>query len=1223
MVSNKAKLSALGGQRLVASPAVAASSLHTLRDRLYHLYVLPFLLVYTAWTYLYLFQYDRWFGARDYTFLSLVLLVTLNALTFLAGQWSVTAKAFLTASKESDPHKAKMIRIVAAEHQGTSALCKLEQQDNVEGYDSPLIYFTHEKQKFLYNRDRKQFEELRYPSSEAHPLRHFHTHDGHTTDNLLRAHATLYGANKFEVPVPTFVELMKQHMVAPFFVFQLFCVGLWCMDEYWYYSIFTLVMLLMFESTVVSQRLRTLREFRTMSQQPFSMYVYRHAQWQQLSSEELLPGDVVSVVRAKDDNMTVPCDMVIIDGSCIVNEAMLSGESTPLQKESIALRNLDDVYDIDGVDKIHTLYGGTKVLQVTSPDSEARLQAPDGGCIAYVLRTGFGTSQGKLVRMMIFSSEHVSANNMESFMFILFLLMFAVAAAGYVWDHGVKYNNRPRSKLILDCILIITSVVPPELPMELSMAVNTSLLALSRLAIFCTEPFRIPFAGKLDICCFDKTGTITGEDLVVEGIAGVGNNLMKLQDPKKVPAKTTLTLACAHALVKLEDSGVIGDPMEKTTLEAVKYELVNTDEVRAVDAPKGSLVRIHRRFQFFSSLKRMSTVSSVGNSNSEWFVAVKGAPETLQTMFAPSTAPKQKEYEDTYKYYARKGSRVLALGWKTINRPMDSHDLKELEREEVECDLIFAGFLVFHCPLKPDSAAAIKELAASSHRNVMITGDNALTACHVAKEVEIVTRPCLILDDREDRGGLSWLSVDETKEVPFAEAVRSPTLDMTPFAGFDLCVTGKALSEIADRPWIAQLLPQVFVWARVSPVQKEFIITTMKSSGYTTLMCGDGTNDVGALKQSHIGVALLDGTVEDLAKIAEHHRYMRMKQMYEKQIELMARFNKPPPPMPPMLRRMEEERAAKRGEKLAVAAEAPKPDLQNMTPQQRRQLAAQQKQEEMAAKLMNTLGDMEEEVPTLKLGDASIAAPFTSKLSSLTSVTNIIKQGRCTLVTTIQMYKILALNSLISAYSMSVLYLEGMKWGDWQMTIQGFMIALCFFFISRGQPLDKLSKARPQPNIFNFYILLSVIGQFVIHSASLVYITTTAKEYTGELEVDYDGKKTFEPNVLNAGVYLLSTSMQVSTFAINYQGRPFRESLRENSALFKGLAAVGLMSFVAALELSPELNNWLQLIELPENFGTTLTLVMAADFAGAWAVEAVTKRMFSDAKPRPELAPRP
>lgn len=136
----------------------------------------------------------------------------------------------------------------------------------------------------------------------------------------------------------------------------------------------------------------------------------------------------------------------------------------------------------------------------------------------------------------------------------------------------------------------------------------------------------------------------------------------------------------------------------------------------------------------------------------------------------------------------------------------------------------------------------------------------------------------------------------------------SEPLDTTLFDEYDICLTGPALKQYEDQPdKYSQLIQNTWVYARVSPSQKESILTTFKALGYVTLMAGDGTNDVGALKQAHIGVALLDGTPEDLQKIAEHQRLERLKSVYESQLKLSGRFNQPPPPVPaPLVERYPE-----------------------------------------------------------------------------------------------------------------------------------------------------------------------------------------------------------------------------------------------------------------------------------------------------------------------------
>lgn len=190
-----------------------------------------------------------------------------------------------------------------------------------------------------------------------------------------------------------------------------------------------------------------------------------------------------------------------------------------------------------------------------------------------------------------------------------------------------------------------------------------------------------------------------------------------------------------------------------------------------------------------------------------------------------------------------------------------------------------------------------------------------------------------------------------------------------------------------------------------------------------------------------------------------------------------------------------------------------------------------------------------DEVPIVKLGDASIASPFTSKQSSVQSVCHIIRQGRCTLVTTLQMYKILALNSLVMAYSNSVLRVENLKFSDYQITLQGIMLAGCFFFVSRSLPADKLSKLRPLPNIFNLYTYATVMCQFFVHLFCLTKSIQLARETEDRDESDIEGEKDFEPSLVNSLVFLIGTTLQVCTFVVNYRGDPFMVPLSKNKPL--------------------------------------------------------------------------
>ena len=152
---------------------------------------------------------------------------------------------------------------------------------------------------------------------------------------------------------------------------------------------------------------------------------------------------------------------------------------------------------------------------------------------------------------------------------------------------GLEKGDRTTHELLLKCVIILTSVVPRQLPVQMAFAVNQALMQLNKVGVFCTEPFRVPEAGKVSHCLFDKTGTLTTDQLVPVGViskkkskinASTGDYSNAVKDEMlacdDADIYTAMVLGGCHSLVSIEGSGIVGDPIEIAGMNGVgwKYE---------------------------------------------------------------------------------------------------------------------------------------------------------------------------------------------------------------------------------------------------------------------------------------------------------------------------------------------------------------------------------------------------------------------------------------------------------------------------------------------------------------------------------------------------------------------------------------------------------------------------------------------------------------------------
>lgn len=493
----------------------------------------------------------------------------------------------------------------------------------------------------------------------------------------------VFGKNVIDIEQKNNNQLLVDEVLHPFYIFQIASLILWSLDQYYYYAACIFIISVVSITTTLVETKATMRRLREISRFECDVRVLRNGFWRQVESSELVPGDVYEVT---DPNLTqLPCDSLLLSGDCIVNESMLTGESVPVTKvpttdEALDLLSLGEASIHPDVAK-HLLFSGTKIIRARRPQDD---KDDEAAALAMVVRTGFNTTKGALVRSMLFPKPSGFKFYRDSFRYIS--VMGLIAAIGFV----ASFINFVRLGLAWHLIVVraldlITIVVPPALPATLTIGTNFALSRLKQKQIFCISPQRVNVGGKLDVICFDKTGTLTEDGLDVLGVRVAqrpGKRFSELltdasailpgasydRDPTidyGVNKAILYTMATCHSL-RLIDGELMGDPLDVKMFQFTGWNYVegeqrsgstNDDDQNKLSPavarpPPGAEYDIDedpnnpnkrqielgvlKSFEFVSQLRRASViVRQFGAPGGD--VYVKGAPECMKDICRPES----------------------------------------------------------------------------------------------------------------------------------------------------------------------------------------------------------------------------------------------------------------------------------------------------------------------------------------------------------------------------------------------------------------------------------------------------------------------------------------------------------------------------------------------------------------------------------------------------------
>jgi magnesium-transporting ATPase (P-type) len=366
-------------------------------------------------------------------------------------------------------------------------------------------------------------------------------------------------------------------------------------------------------------------------------------------------------------------------------------------------------------------------------------------------------------------------------------------------------------------------------------------------------------ASQVNAAFFDKTGTLTkqGLDFISCRSASSWNAGQWASDTM------AMAMSVCHSLALSKTGALIGNPVDCVMFHASGARLVVTgtdagvNSKATIQSSNGETYTVLRRFEFDHNRMTQSVIVRLANGVLRVFV--KGSGESISKLCLQDTLPD--DFWNRLSSYSRSGIYQLAIGTKDLLLAEDDDDdVSSLTRDQVEKGLDFAGVLNFANQMREDTPDVIRQLSNANVQSIMLTGDNLFTGIHIARKAGIImassTTQQVLLGVLSKDNTIVWRDEDDVeREEPVIPKLKDDRDRTT-----ELAMSGEAWQALlaTNKEYAISLAPFVRVFGRCSPLDKVSVVDTFTHLGFTTMMCGDGGNDCGALKAAHIGLALSD-----------------------------------------------------------------------------------------------------------------------------------------------------------------------------------------------------------------------------------------------------------------------------------------------------------------------------------------------------------------------------